>query len=115
MDHRLLIVEDEDLLCHSLSESLKKSGYGVERAASGEEASQLMKEQIFDLMLLDIRLPGMNGLELLDKVKANQPQLPIIMMTAYEDVGTAVQAMKLGAYDYISKPFLLDDMRIIIK
>ena len=115
MNQRLLIVEDEDLLCLSLQNGLQKSGYEVRRAACAEEAFQLMGEQVFDLMLLDIQLPGMNGLEILDRVKAEQPQLPVIMMTAYGEVGVAVQAMKLGAYDYISKPFLLDEIRLVIQ
>ncbi len=115
MNQQLLIVEDAETLCLSLTESLRKSGYGVEGVACGEEAFKIMDERVFDLVLLDLRLPGMSGLEVLDKIKAGQPQLPIIMMTAYDDVGTAVQAMKLGAYDYISKPFLLDEIRLVIR
>lgn len=115
MNNRLLIVEDEDTLRFSLNKSLTKNGYEVEEAACGNDAFQLMENQDFDLVLLDIRLPEMNGLEILEKIKLSHPQLPIIMMTAYGDVEVAVRAMKLGAYDYINKPFMLDEIRLVIQ
>ncbi|MBI5788677.1 MAG: sigma-54-dependent Fis family transcriptional regulator [Candidatus Schekmanbacteria bacterium] len=115
MNRRLLIVDDEENLRFSLTKGLEKNGYEVAGVSRGFEAFQIMEKQDFDLVLLDICLPDMNGLEILDKIKAAQPQLPIIMMTAFGEVGIAVRAMKLGAYDYIGKPFLLDEMRLVIQ
>ncbi len=115
MSYQLLIVEDEEILRLSLMDSLKRTGYEVEGVGSGGGAFRAMSEYDFNLVLLDIRLPDMNGLEILEKIKAEQPQLPIVMMTAFDDVDSAVKAMKLGAYDYISKPFLLDEMRMVIQ
>ena len=115
MPQRILIVEDETILRQSLAESLTRSGYEVQGVALGEEALKLMAEQDFDLLLLDVHLPGMDGVQVLERVRQVDKQALVIMMTAFGEVEEAVKAMKLGAYDYIHKPFMLDEMRLVLK
>ncbi|HEU0264703.1 MAG TPA: sigma-54 dependent transcriptional regulator [Geobacterales bacterium] len=111
---RILVVDDEHLIRWSLEQNLKKQGYEVISAGSGEEALKLVREEQPDLILLDIQLPGMNGIEVLEKVKEIDEDIIILMVTAHGGLETAVNAMRLGAYDYISKPFNLDEMSLII-
>ena len=112
---RILVVDDEHLIRWSLEQSLVKQGYEVATAASGEEAIKQIQEDPPELMLLDIQLPGMDGLVVLEKVKELDEDLIVIMVTALGVLETAVKAMRLGAYDYINKPFNLDELSIIIK
>jgi heterodisulfide reductase subunit A len=102
---RILVVDDELVVRDSLKEWLDVEGYFVDMAASGAEALQKLDETQFHLMLLDIKMPGMDGVELLEKAKAAHPDLLVVMMTAYATVETAVEAMKIGALDYLVKPF----------
>ncbi len=115
MKNKILVVDDEHLIRWSLEQNLKKQGYEVSTAGSGEDALRLLQEETPDLMLLDIQLPGMNGLEVLEKVKDLEEDVIVIMVTALGVLETAVKAMRLGAYDYINKPFNLDELAIIIK
>jgi len=112
---RILVVDDEHLIRWSLEQSLKKQGYEVMTAASGEDALRLVHEDVPELILLDIQLPGMNGLEVLEKVKEIDGEIIVVMVTALGVLETAVKAMRLGAYDYINKPFNLDELAIIVK
>ncbi len=112
---RILVVDDEHLIRWSLEQSLKKQGYDVITAASGEEALRLVQDEIPELMLLDIQLPGMDGLQVLEKVKEIDGEIIVVMVTALGVLETAVKAMRLGAYDYINKPFNLDELSIIVK
>ncbi|MGK2943390.1 MAG: sigma-54-dependent transcriptional regulator [Desulfuromonadales bacterium] len=112
---RILVVDDEHLIRWSLEQSLKKQGYEVTTAASGEDALRLVQEDAPELMLLDIQLPGMNGLEVLERVKEIDSEILVIMVTALGVLETAVKAMRLGAYDYINKPFNLDELSIIVR
>ncbi len=105
MSKCILVVDDEKLIRWSLSERLTKEGYTCVCAENGAQALQQVQEQPFDLALLDLRLPDTEGTQLLEKMHAASPHLPVIMMTAYSTVDTAVQAMKLGACDYLAKPF----------
>ena len=102
---RVLIVDDEQVVCDLLSEELTERGYLCTAVLSGQEALAKTKEEHFDLVLLDVRLPGMSGMEVLRKLSEERPSFPVIMITALNDASTAVEAMKLGAYDYIVKPF----------
>ncbi len=113
--HKILVVDDEHLIRWSLDQNLKKQGYEVTTAGSGEEAMRLVQEESPDLMLLDVQLPGMNGMEVLEKVKETEEDVIVIMVTALGVLETAVKAMRLGAYDYINKPFNLDELAIVIK
>ncbi len=112
---RILVVDDEFLIRWSLQQDLAKEDYEVITAESGEEALRLAEEQTPDLVLLDIHLPGIDGIRVLEKLKSANPELPVIMITAFGMVETAVAAMKLGAFDYIAKPFNLDDVRLTVR
>ena len=112
---RILVVDDEHLIRWSLEQSLTKQGYEVAQAASGEEALKLVRDDAPDLVLLDIQLPGINGLEVLERIKEIDSQIIVIMVTALGVVETAVKAMRSGAYDYVNKPFNLDELAIVIK
>ena len=112
---KILIVDDEPLIRWSLSHPLSKDGYLVETAATGAEARAKIEAFKPHMVLLDIRLPDASGLKLLETFKRENPELIIIMITAFADVGSTVEAFKLGAEDYIGKPFNLDSVRQIIK
>lgn len=104
----VLIVDDEQVVCDVLYDYLTERGYQCATVVSGKEALAKLSEQDFDAVLLDIRLPGMSGMEVLHQIWSEHGTTATIMITAVNDVGTAVEAMKLGALDYIVKPFDLD-------
>jgi DNA-binding NtrC family response regulator len=106
MKRQILIVDDEMDMLKLLKRSLEPDlNCQVETALSGEQALQLLERKIFDLILADIKMPGMDGLELLELIKRENPDITVLMMTGHGDIETAVEAMKSGAYDYITKPF----------
>lgn len=107
---RILVVDDELVVRDSLKEWLEDEGFSVEMAESGTEALEKITEENFRLMLLDIKMPGMDGVEVLKRSKEIHPELPVVMMTAYATVETAVEAMKIGALDYLMKPFDPDSL-----
>jgi len=111
MTARILIVDDEATIRDSLLESLTAEGYQVDAAESGEEALARCHGTAYDLLVTDLRLPGVTGLEILQALRNQGTQTPVIMMTAYGDVDTAVSAMRLGAYDFIPKPFKLSAIK----
>jgi len=104
-DFRILVVDDELIMRDSLKAWLEDEGFAVDTAASGPEALNHLSKQTYELMLADIKMPGMDGVELLQKAKEIFPDLSVVMMTAYATVETAVEAMKIGALDYLLKPF----------
>ena len=112
---RILIVEDEDLMRELLTKILAGENYRIAEAASGEEALKLLQDQTFDLVLTDLRLKGMDGLQLLAEVRSQDPEIVVIVMTAYASVETAVDAMRKGAYDYITKPFINEEIRVMLR
>jgi CheY-like chemotaxis protein len=111
----VLIVEDEAIMRESLRDWLKDEGYEVETAEEGEEALQRIGKEEFGIAVLDLRLPGKNGLEVLREARAQNPKLRGIIITAYPSVETAVEAMKIGAVDYIVKPFTPDALEKAIQ
>ncbi len=111
----ILIIDDEVDLCQSLLELLEEEKYKVFIAHSGKEGLIKVKENLPDLVLLDIKMSGIDGIETLEKIRAINKDISVIMLTAYQTVETAVKAMKLGAYDYISKPFNFEELMIIIR
>ncbi|MFA5516543.1 MAG: sigma-54 dependent transcriptional regulator [Desulfuromonadales bacterium] len=113
--HKILVVDDEHLIRWSLEQNLKKQGYDVFTAGSGEDALKILREESPDLVLLDIQLPGISGIEVLEKAKEIDDETIVIMVTALGVLETAVKAMRMGAYDYINKPFNLDELSIQIK
>ncbi|PYX89623.1 MAG: DNA-binding response regulator, partial [Acidobacteria bacterium] len=110
MPYSVLVVDDEALTLRTVSRGLREEGFEVFVASSGEEALKIFHEEKPDLTLLDIVLPGMDGVEVLRQIKAASPASIVLMMSAYHMVDRAVEAMKLGAYDYLVKPFHLADM-----
>ncbi|MCX6558579.1 MAG: sigma-54 dependent transcriptional regulator [Candidatus Aminicenantes bacterium] len=110
----ILIVDDDRNLRKMLAFVLAKEGYQVEEAANGVDALKKLKGRNFDLVISDIRMPDLNGIELLKKIKTHDPEIPVIMITAYATTNDAIEAMKLGAEDYIMKPFSLEELKIII-
>jgi two-component system response regulator AtoC len=114
-ENRILVVDDEYLIRWTLQKSLEKAGYGVLLAETGEEALQKVKEEVPDLVLLDIKLPDMDGYEVLEKALRLDPTIIPIMITAFEDVDRVVRAIKLGALDYITKPFDLSKVLLSIE
>ena len=114
-DIRILIADDELIVRQSLQNWFREEGYSVEVAESGKEALEKLTQGLWDIFLLDIKMPGMDGLELQRKIKEVHPNATIIIMTAYASVETAVEAMKQGAYDYIVKPFDPDDLEHLVR
>ena len=112
---KILVVDDEKNLREFLEIMLHKDGYGVETAKNGREAVERFEKQFFDLIICDVKMPELDGLGVLKKAKETWPETHIIMITAYASTETAVEAMKQGALDYITKPFKVDEIRIIIK
>ena len=115
MVERLLIVDDEQSMREWLSIALSQDGYEVESAASGEEALKVLERIPVDLALVDLRMPGMDGLATLRQIKQMNEAISVIIMTAYATAETAVQALKEGAYDYIIKPFKVDELRHLVQ
>jgi two-component system response regulator AtoC len=111
---RILIIDDEYLIRWSLQQNLVEHGYQAFLAASAEEGQVVLEREEPDLVLLDIQLPGMNGLEFLKLLRQNRPDCPAVMITATSDVAVAVQAMRDRACDYLPKPFNLDEVRVVV-
>jgi len=112
---RILIVDDEEVMRDSLSDWLREDGYDVVAVESGAEAIEKVKAEAWNALLVDLKMPGMDGIEVVRQVKKISPELPMIMVTAYATVDTAVQAMKEGAYDYIAKPFDPEQVGLAIR
>jgi DNA-binding NtrC family response regulator len=112
---RVLIVDDELVVCESCQRILEEEGYESEIALSGMEALQKIKEIPFDIVITDLKMPGMDGMEVLRTLRRDYPDVIVIMITGFSTVDTAVEAMKLGAFDYIPKPFTPDEVTIVVK
>ena len=112
---KLLVADDEQSMREFLDIMLKKEGYKVSLASNGEEVLKLAERDIFDLILMDIRMPKLDGIGVLKKIKALSPETIVIMITAYASADTAIRAMKEGAYDYVTKPFKVDEIKLIIR
>ncbi|MDX1994939.1 MAG: response regulator transcription factor [bacterium] len=107
----VLVVDDEGANRYSVSKTLQRVGYVVGEASSGEEALEMMGKQPYDVVLTDIRMPGLDGVELLRRIKEEAPDSIVILMTGYASLGTAVEALRLGAHDYLIKPSSSQDIR----
>ena len=111
---KILVVDDEIKMRRVLQMILQKEGYEIVTSKDGREALQKVEEENFDLVLTDMKMPGLSGIDLLKKIRESDKEIPVIMITAYGTVETAVKAMKEGAYDYLLKPFEKDEMKIIV-
>lgn len=112
---KILVIDDEQSMRDFLSIMLKKDGHDVVAAENGIDALKAVQTEIFDLVISDVRMPGLDGIDVLKTVKEVSPETVVIMVTAYATAETAVEAMKLGAYDYITKPFKVDEIKLIIQ
>ncbi|MBU1087423.1 MAG: sigma-54 dependent transcriptional regulator [Candidatus Omnitrophica bacterium] len=114
MAAKILVVDDDQSFRFLLEEALKKEGYDVSSAVSGEQALELYQPDKFDLITLDVKMPGIDGFEVLSRIKQISPQQQIVIITAYGAQKIAIEAVKKGAYDYFTKPFDIDELRLII-
>jgi len=112
---RILVVDDEAQLRGLFERILRNEGYEVRCASSGDEALKLLETEWFDLVVTDLKMPGMDGMELLAKGKLVSPTLPFIVLTAFGKGRSAVAAVKEGAYDYLVKPFDIEELKLVIK
>ncbi|RJQ38950.1 MAG: sigma-54-dependent Fis family transcriptional regulator [Nitrospiraceae bacterium] len=115
MANRLLIVEDEETLCESLGRVFLREGYEVDTAMSAESAIKLLEAASYDLIITDIILPGINGIELLKKCREQNPEQIVIIITAFASLETAVEALRAGAYDYVIKPIIHEEIKRVIR
>ncbi len=115
MKHSILIAEDEEITLKHLQNTMRAEGYDVTACANGLDAFNALESWYFDLLIADIKMPGMTGMELLVKVKEKHPDMGVILITGYGSIGSAISAIKLGASDYITKPFDLDELVIKVK
>jgi len=112
---RILVVDDEEIVRDSLSGWLMEDGYSVETAPDGGVAVERIRAEPWAVLLVDLKMPGIDGLQVLEEARKIQPETPLIIMTAYATVDTAVQAMKMGAYDYLVKPFEPEELSLMMK
>src|SRR3990172_630655 len=108
---KILVVDDEPSILRLLEEALTQWGYRVKPAGSGDEALAAIRGDLFDAVLTDVRMPEMSGLDLLREIKRHDESIEVVMMTGYPTIVSAVEALKEGAYDYLSKPLILDELR----
>jgi two-component system NtrC family response regulator len=112
---KILIIDDEEHMCWALKRAMEQEGYQAVTATSGSKGINLLKEKGPSLILLDLKMPEMDGLEVLGIIREIHPRVPVIMITAHGTIETAIEAMKLGAVDYITKPFDLDELKMVVK
>jgi len=112
---RILVVDDEEIIRLSCQRVLTEEGYEVQTRPSGPEALRLLAEELFDVAIVDLKMPGMDGIEVLQAIKRDYPHIPVIMITGYATVESAVEAMKSGAFDYLPKPFTPDEVAVVVK
>ena len=112
---RILVVDDEAIVRESLGDWLKDADYQVFTAESGQEALKVIEKEKPVIMIADLVMPGMDGIELMKRAKARQPGIEVIIITAYASIPTAITAMKEGAYDYIEKPFCPERAELLVK
>jgi len=111
---RILIIEDEKLIRWTLQQRFRDDGYYVDEAPNGAAGLAILEKTVFDLVMLDYKLPDMTGLDVLRRIREHDPDIVVLMMTAYSSVETAVEAMRLGAHDYVSKPFNMDELALTV-
>jgi two-component system response regulator PilR (NtrC family) len=112
---KILVVDDEPGMREFLEIMLQKDNYLVSTATDGAEAIEKIENALYDLAVVDVQMPVMNGIEVLKKINEKCPETTVIMITAFASHETAIEAMKLGAYDYITKPFKIDEIKLVIK
>jgi DNA-binding NtrC family response regulator len=114
MTNTVLVVDDEEVLAGAMGEYLRRFGYAVSIRSTGEEGLKAIDQEPPDIVVLDYRLPRMDGLEVLRRIKASRPEIEVILLTAHGTVENAVEAMRVGAFDYLSKPLDLEELRLVV-
>ncbi|MBI4847694.1 MAG: sigma-54-dependent Fis family transcriptional regulator [Nitrospirae bacterium] len=112
---KILVIDDEAIVRTSCERALGPEGYEVKTVASGREGVDLLRKESFGLVLLDLKMPDMDGIEVLNLINTNWPNTKVVMVTGYSTVETAVQALRLGAYNFIEKPFTPDTLVAAVK
>ncbi|MCL6477707.1 MAG: sigma-54 dependent transcriptional regulator [Peptococcaceae bacterium] len=112
---KILIIDDEEHMCWALERAMKQEGYQALATTRGRTGLELIREEAPSLVILDLKMPEMDGMEVLKQAKQINPKLPVIMLTAHGTIETAIEAMKIGASDYLAKPFDLDELKMVIK
>jgi len=111
---RLLVVDDEQVVLDSVRKHLKREGYEIRTVLSGAEAVEALETGWPEVVITDLMMPGMDGLELLDRIRREQPEIPVVMITGYATMRTALQALRRGAFDYIAKPFTRAELQGVV-
>ena len=114
MKPKILVVDDEPSHRRMIEAVLDAEGYEIKQAENGQTAIEAVEDRFYDLVIMDIRMPKVGGIEALKKIKEISPGIPIILMTAYASVGTAVEALKSNAYDYLTKPLDIEELKILV-
>jgi len=112
---RILVVDDEDIVIRSTIRTLQKDDYEIEYAYSGETAMAMIAKGSYGLVITDLMMPGINGIEVIKRVKADHPDVTVVMFTGFATVESAREALKLGAFDYVPKPFTPDELREVVR
>ncbi|MEW5762547.1 MAG: sigma-54 dependent transcriptional regulator [Bacillota bacterium] len=112
---KILVIDDEEHMRWALERAMKQEGYGVITATGGHEGLEALHREGAALVILDLKMPDLDGIEVLKRIRESFPRLPVIMITAHGTIQTAIEAMKMGAADYITKPFDLDELKIVIR
>jgi len=115
MSGRILVVDDDRTMCELIEVDMQRRGFQVSWYTSAEEALQILKDEEFDVVLTDIEMPGMNGIDFCDRVVSNRPDVPVIVITAFGSMETAIRAIRAGAYDFISKPVEMDILALTLE
>src|SRR4030043_1178756 len=113
--HKVLVVDDDLEMCGLLSDVLKGEGFSVTAIHDSFEASKILKKEEFDVVITDLKMKGLKGLDLLEKAKQVAPLTPVIIIQAFGTIESAIKAMKMGAYDYVTKPFQMDELILTVK
>ncbi len=111
----ILVIDDEEVMRDSCKQILSRQGHHVKLAENGYQGLELLKEKSFDLVILDLKMPGIDGMEVLEKIKESSPETAVVVITGYATVESAVEAMRRGAYDFLPKPFTPEEFRLIIE
>jgi two-component system response regulator PilR (NtrC family) len=115
METNILVVDDERSMREFLSILLEREGYGTDKAEDAEQALRLLDTGVYDLVISDVSMPGLSGLDLLERIKLVTPETAVLLITAFSTAEQAVEAMKLGAYDYIPKPFKVEEIKVLVR
>jgi len=112
---RILVIDDEEIVRISCSRALTPEGFDLKLARNGADGLRMLAEEEFDLVLTDLKMPDMDGIEILRRVKEGWPQTEVVIITGYQTVDTAVRSIKLGAFDYVEKPFTPDKILSVVE